>query len=149
MSATMTEHPRTVAPPRAPRSAAFSVLTGLAALAVLLQGLWAGIFLEHDGARDAAGGWIDVHARGGEVALALAVAATIVAWTKLRPRRDLLFGSATLVLLLVLESYLGGLIRDAGKDTLTAVHVPLAMAIMALAVWLPLRARHAGARQAA
>ena len=27
----------------------FSVLTGLTALAVLLQGLWAGIFLEHDG----------------------------------------------------------------------------------------------------
>ena len=39
------------------------------------------------------------------------------------------------------EAYLGGLIRDAGKDTLTAVHVPLAMALMGLAVWLPLRAR--------
>jgi hypothetical protein len=28
---------------------------------VLLQGLWAGIFLQHDGQRDAASGWIDVH----------------------------------------------------------------------------------------
>jgi hypothetical protein len=42
--------------------------------------------------------------------------------------------------LLVVEAYLGGLIRDDGKDSLTAVHVPLALALMALAVWLPLRA---------
>ncbi|MCU7724907.1 hypothetical protein ODJ79_14365 [Actinoplanes sp. KI2] len=119
----------------------FSALTGLASLAILLQGLWAGIFLEHDGQRDAASGWIDVHARGGEVALVLAVAATVVALWRLRPRRDLWIGSLVLVVLLVLESYLGGLIRDDGKDALTAVHIPLAMAIMAVSVWLPLRAR--------
>lgn len=29
------------------------------------------------------------------------------------------------------------------KDALTAVHVPLAMALMGLVVWLPLRARTA------
>jgi hypothetical protein len=123
------------------RTTLFSALTGLASLAILLQGLWAGIFLEHDGNRDAAGGWIDVHARGGEVALVLAAAATVVAFVWLRTRRDLWVGSLVLVVLLVLESYLGGLIRDNGKDTLTAVHVPLAMAIMAVSVWLPLRAR--------
>jgi hypothetical protein len=113
-----TTDPATV--PAAGRTAAgsrlYDVLIGLCALAVLLQGLWAGIFLEHDGRRDAASGWLDVHARGGEIALALA-------------------------LLLALESWLGGAIRDDGRDTLTAVHVPLAMAIMALVVWLPLRAR--------
>jgi uncharacterized membrane protein len=119
----------------------FSALTGLAALAVLFQGLWAGIFLEHDGQRDDASGWIDVHARGGEVALVLAIAATAVALWRHRARKDLWIGSLALVVLLVLESYLGGLIRDDSKDTLTAVHVPLAMAIMALSVWLPLRAR--------
>ena len=119
----------------------FSALTGLAALAVLLQGLWAGIFLEHDGQRDDASGWIDMHARGGEVALVLAVAATAVALWRHRARKDLWIGSLALVVLLVLESYLGGLIRDDGKDTLTAVHVPLALAIMAVSVWLPLRAR--------
>lgn len=37
------------------RSRAFTVLIGLSALTVLLQGLWAGIFLEHDGHRDASG----------------------------------------------------------------------------------------------
>jgi lipopolysaccharide export LptBFGC system permease protein LptF len=121
------------------------VFTGLAALAVLLQGLWAGIFLEHDGQRDASGHWIDIHARGGEVALVLAAIAMLIALVKLRFRHELLLGSVVLVVLLVVESYLGGLIRDHGKDTLTAVHVPLAMAIMALAVWLPLQARQRAA----
>ena len=130
-----------VAPARTARSPLFSALVGLASLAVLLQGLWAGIFLEHDGGRDDAGGWIDVHARGGEVALVLAVAATALALWRHRSRRDLWIGSLALVVLLVIESYLGGLIRDDGKDNLTAVHVPLAMAIMAVSVWLPVRAR--------
>ena len=123
------------------RNVLFNVLLGLTALAVLLQGLWAGIFLEHDGERDAASSWIDVHARGGEIALVLAALATVVAVVNLRARKDLLIGSAALTVLLVVESYIGGLIRDDSKDTLTAVHVPLAMAIMALVIWLPLRAR--------
>jgi heme A synthase len=59
---------------------------------------------------------------------------------RLRSRRDLWLGSGLLTALLVLESYIGGLIRDDGKDTLTAVHVPLAMAVLALAIWLPVRA---------
>ena len=126
---------------RPARTTLFSALSGLAALAVLLQGLWAGIFLEHDGGRDDAGSWIDVHARGGEVALVLAVAATAIALWRHRSRKDLWIGSVALVVLLALESYLGGLIRDDSKDTLTVVHVPLAMAIMAVSVWLPLRAR--------
>jgi len=124
-------------------SAAFTSILALAGIAVLLQGLWAGIFLEHDGKRDAASSWIDVHARGGEVALVLAAVATVVAFVRLRSRRDLWLGSAALTALLVLESYVGGLIRDDGKDTLTAVHVPLAMAIMALAAWLLARSRRA------
>lgn len=127
--------------PRAGRSVLFQALIGLCALAVLLQGLWAGIFLEHDGRRGAASGWIDVHARGGEVALVLAVLATVAAFWKLRGRPEVWIGSAALVVLLVVESWLGGAIRDDGRDTLTAVHVPLGMAIMALVVWLPVRAR--------
>lgn len=119
----------------------YSALTGLAALAVLLQGLWAGIFLEHDGRRDAADSWIDVHARGGEAAIVLAVLALLVLLARLRGRTDLLAGTAALLVLLVLESWIGGMIRDDGKDALTAVHVPFAMAIMAVSVWLPLRAR--------
>lgn len=123
------------------RSRLYTVLMGVTSVVVLLQGVWAGIFLEHDGARDDAANWIDVHARGGEATIALAVFALIVALVKLRSRLDLLVGSAGLAVLLMTESYLGGLIRDDSQDTLTAVHVPLAMAIMGLAVWIPLRAR--------
>lgn len=119
---------------------AYSIVVGLAALAVLLQGLWAGIFLEHDGKRDAASTWIDVHAHGGEVAIVLAATATIIAAAKLRQQRALAIGAASLTGLLVLEGWIGGLIRDDGKDTLTAVHVPLGLAVMAVATWLPTRA---------
>lgn len=125
----------------ATRNVLFSVLVGLTALAVLLQGVWAGLFLEHDGERDAASSWMSVHARGGDIAIGLALLATIVALIKLRQRKDLCVGSAALTVLLAVEAYIGGLIVDASKDTLTAVHVPLAMAIMALVIWLPLRAR--------
>jgi len=120
---------------------AYRVLMVLAALTVLLQGVWAGIFLEHDGQRDDAGGWIDVHARGGEAAILLAAVATGLALLRLRGRRDLWFGGLGLTAVLVVESYLGGLIRDESQDALTAVHVPLALAATALSVWLPLRAR--------
>jgi hypothetical protein len=117
------------------RSVLLPALTGLTGLAVLLQGLWAGIFLEHDGQRDAAGNWIDVHARGGEVALVLAILTTIVVLVRARSRRDLWLGGMALIVLLLVESYAGGLIRDDGKDTLTAFHVPLGMAIMAVSAW--------------
>ena len=137
----MTTKPMATASPAATRSVLFSVLLGLTALAVLLQAVWAGIFLEHDGQRDAASSWIDVHARGGDIAIGLALLATIVALIRLRRRKDLWIGSAALTVLLIVEAYIGGLIRDDSKDNLTAVHVPLAMAIMALVVWLPLRTR--------
>lgn len=146
------DRPDTAHPSRPSRSRSpygvFGALIGLAALAVLLQGLWAGIFLEHDGKRDAASSWIEVHARGGEIALVLAALATAWAFWKLRERRDLWLGGLALVVALFLESYIGGLIRDQGQDTLTAVHVPLGMLVMGLAVWLPVRAR-AGRRSMA
>lgn len=123
-------------------SALVAVLISLDAVAVLLQGLWAGIFLEHDGQRDAAGSWIDVHARGGEVALALTIVTAIVVFIFLRQRRDLWIGATVLAVLLVLESYIGGLIRDDSKDTLTAVHVPLGMLIMGTVAVLVVRALH-------
>ncbi len=144
MTSTVTTESRTT-PTSTTRNPVYSALIGISAFAVLLQGLWAGIFLEHDGQRDAAESWIDVHARGAEVALFFAILATAYAIWKRRSRKDLWVGGLVFTVLLVLESYLGGLIRDDSKDTLTAVHVPLAMAVMALAVWLPLRARRPSA----
>ena len=115
----------------------FSVLIGLASLAIILQGLWAGLFV-HEG-EDYEESWVDVHARGAEVAIVLALVATVVAFIRLRGRRDLWLGSATLAVLLVVEAYLGGLVGDQSRWTI--VHFPLALALMALAVWLPLRSR--------
>ncbi|MGB8651152.1 MAG: hypothetical protein WCD35_10880 [Mycobacteriales bacterium] len=123
-------------------STLFTSLVGLTALAVLLQGLFAGVFLEHDGERDASGSWIDAHANGAHAATLLAIAAAVVAFVKLRDRRSLVVGSALLALLLLVESFIGGLIRDQSKDTLTVVHVPLAMAVMGVTVWLSAKAAH-------
>jgi heme A synthase len=118
------------------RNPLYSAVIGLAALAVLLQGLWAGLFVQEG--KDYKQSWVHVHATGADVAILLAIVATVVAVVKLRDRRDLIVGSGALVVLLVLEAYLGGLI---GKHSnLTAIHFPLAMALMALSVWLPLRA---------
>jgi hypothetical protein len=114
----------------------YSALVGLSTLVVLLQGLWAGLFIQEG--VDYNDSWVEVHARGADLAIALALAATVVALVKLRPRRDLVVGSIAFTVLLVLEAYLGGLIGD--HAGLTVIHFPLAMALMGLAVWLPFRA---------
>jgi heme A synthase len=114
----------------------FVSLVGLSGLLVLLQGLWAGLFI-HEG-RDYQQSWVDVHARGADLAIALTVVAAVLAWVKLRERRDLTVGTTIFAVLLVLEAWLGG--RIGSSPGTTAVHVPLAMALMALSVWLPLRA---------
>ena len=113
----MTTSPPAPTSPTAPvRSVAFSALTGLTGLAVLLQGVWAGIFLG-----DGPAGWTDVHAVGGAVSVLLAV-------------------------LVIAEYGAGMLIADDGRRGLMAVHVPLAMAVLGLLVWLPVRSRHGGRR---
>lgn len=119
------------------RSPLFSALVGLTSLLILLQGLWAGIFLQEDGKRDDYETWLSVHEGSGYLAVLLALAATVVALVQLRHRRDLWVGSLVLTVLLIVEVGLGSLIEDAGA--LTVVHIPLAMALMAIVVWLPLR----------
>jgi hypothetical protein len=124
----------------------YSAVIGLATLAILLQAVWAGLFLRYDGKRDDSQNWVDAHGHGADVAIGLTVLALVVAFIRLRARKDLLVGTVLLLVLLIVESYLGGEIVDHGKDWLTAVHVPVAMLIMGVAVWLPLRSR-TGARQ--
>ena len=136
-TATATTHPSTS---RSRGSAVYGALIGLSALGVLLQALWAGIFLEGDNRPDK---WVNVHARGADVTIVVTILAFVAAVVWLRSRRDLLIGTGVLVVALVVEAYLGGRITENGNDTLTAIHVPLAMAIMGLAVWLPFRARSA------
>jgi hypothetical protein len=123
-----------------PRHPLYSALIGLAALGVLLQGLWAGLFV-HEG-QDYQQNWVRVHALDGEVTIALAALATVAALVFLRHRRELVVGSAVLTLLLVVEAYLGG--RISGTSGLTAVHFPLALALMGLVVWLSFRSARRG-----
>lgn len=119
----------------------FAALVGVASLAVLLQGLWAGLFMSTPDTDPEKTPWLEVHSWCGKAAIGFALLATVWAFLKLRERTDLTFGALALTVLLILEAYLGGLIVDEGKDVMAAVHVPLAMALMGLAVWLPLRAR--------
>lgn len=118
------------------RSTLYTVLICLAAAAVLLQGLWAGLFI-HEG-QDFQQSWVDVHARCGEAAIVFAALSSIVAFFKLRSRPAVVAGSIALTVLLVAEAYVGGLIGD--KPALTAVHMPLGMALMALVIWLTTQA---------
>ena len=122
------------------RSPLYSALVGLASLGVLLQGVWAGLFI-HEG-RDYDPHWVAVHSLDGQVTTALALVATVIAFVQLRARRDLVLGTALLTVLLVVEVGLG---QAVGRShALQVVHIPLALALMGLAVWLPLRARRAG-----
>lgn len=120
----------------------FAALGGLTALFVLLQGLWAGLFLQYSGTahRAARDGWMDVHARCGEVAIALALITTVWALLRLRSRRDLVIGAGALTVLLAGVAYVGGLISDDHMDYLIPLHIPLALCSLVLAVTLPLRA---------
>jgi hypothetical protein len=111
----------------------WSALVGLTSLGVLLQGLWAGLFLRRDAD---SGTWFSVHQHGAEATVTLAAIATIAAVVWLRRRRDLLIGTVLLLVLLVVEYALG---RAGGGSV--ALHVPLAMLLMGLAVWLPMAAR--------
>jgi len=120
---------------------AWSALVGLTTLGILLQGLWAGLFM-----RRGAGGrstWVAIHQHAGETTVLLALLATVAAVLWLRARRDLLIGTALLFVLLVVELVLGYTIEDSSGAT--AVHVPLALLIMGLAVWLPVTARRSAA----
>jgi hypothetical protein len=130
------ERPSTTTDRRAVHPA-WSALVGLTTLGVLLQGLWAGLFLRRGAGSQHT--WVEVHQHGGEVTVLLALLATVAAGVWLRSRRDLLIGTALLFVLLVVELGIGMAVDDAGGAV--AVHVPLALLIMGLAVWLPVAAR--------
>ncbi len=115
---------------------AHSALVGLASLGVLLQGVWAGLFL---GGSDDPGTWVTVHQHGAEVTVVLAFLATVAAVVWLRTNRPVLVGTTLLFVLLVVEMLLG--IASDDSRSLLVVHVPLAMLLLGLAVWLPTAAR--------
>lgn len=126
-----------VTPPGAVR--AYSALLDLVTLLIVVQATLAGVFLQKDGGREGYRSWISAHNGVGAAAVVLSVAAAALAFARLRHRRDLVVGSVVLTVLLVAEDGLGSAISG-GSTGLTVVHVPLAMALMGLAVWLVVRA---------
>jgi hypothetical protein len=138
---TTTHHGDGATAPTRSRTTLFSALAGLTALAILLQGLWAGLFVPLGKGGTYTDSWVEVHAHGGEVATLLALITTVAAFVMVRARRELWIGSLILTVLLAVELYLGSLVSDEKVRGAAAVHIPLALAIMGLAVWLPLRAR--------
>lgn len=118
---------------------AYSVLLDLVALLIVVQGVLAGVFLQKDGARDAHSGAIDAHRMVAYVTIVLALVSLVVAAVRLRSRKDLVVGSAVLTVLLIVEAFLGGRIRESSSDGLTVVHIPLALALMGVATWLVVR----------
>ena len=97
--------------PTRDRSGLFSILVGLASLGILLQGLWAGIVHPPGQAFDST--WVTVHARGAEVTIAPGAGRRRSSRScGCGPRRDLVIGSAALVVLLALEAFIGGEVFD-------------------------------------
>jgi heme A synthase len=118
------------------RSPLFSALIGLTGLVILLQGVWAGMFIREG--EDFREKWVTVHSIGGTVALALALVAMIVAIVQLRARREVLIGSIVFFVLLLLEGLLGGFIGD--TPAVETVHFPLALLLLGMTAWLSVRA---------
>lgn len=137
-----TQHPKPGSPvaKRAPSASGlrvFAALTGLTSLAILLQGVLAGAFVDKDNEDSL----ITAHGVVADVSWGLALITTIVGWRVLHGReRRLLAGTAVLFGLTLAQTGIGHLITDGGHDSLIVVHVPLAMLVFGLTVWLSVRA---------
>lgn len=117
----------------------FSILNRLVLLGVVLQGLWAGGFIGHlDGAF-----WLQLHRLTAYIVVILALAAAVLAVVSLRRHRAIAAWSAGLFVLVAIQAEVGHEISHDGERSLTAVHVPVALLIMGLGVYLSIAAARA------
>jgi hypothetical protein len=116
----------------------FAALVGLVALEILLQGVFAGVFIQpgrHPGA-------LNAHDVNADVTIGVSLVAMIYALVLLRRAgRSLVIGSIVLFLLLVAQDSIGHAITGSSDDSLEAVHVPIALLAFGLTIWLSARAR--------
>lgn len=146
MSAAAGVQERTAVPASARR--AYAVLIGLSALFVVFQYFTSGEFITDgmaDGARET---WTTVHGFGAYPVMVFALAAAVVAFTRLRAARGLAPATAAYFAATVVQWLLGHAISTLGIDALTPVHVVVAAVVVGLAVWLSVRSarlRRAGA----
>lgn len=118
-----------------PRS--LSILIGVTSTAILLQAVTAGVFVDQEG-RDS---WVTVHGLIADATWICALATAVVAFRRVRRTRpDVWFGAAALFVLALAQTGLGHLITDGGMDWLIVLHIPVAMIIFGLSIWLAVAA---------
>lgn len=126
---------------------AFSVLNGLTLLGVLLQAVWAGEFID----RTDRAAWVTVHEIGAFIVVVLALVTAVVAAAALRRASSVLaLGALAQLVLIVVQTGLGEAITEGGADGLIVSHVPIAMLIFGLGIYLSIagaQLRRARARQ--
>src|SRR5579862_8977808 len=116
----------------------YAALIGLTSFAILLQGIFAGVFVE-PGSHP---GWLNAHDINADVALGLSVASAGYALVLLRRAApSLAVGAVVLALLLVALVAIGHAITGSRDNGLTPVHVPLALLAFGVTVWLSARVR--------
>ena len=131
----MTTTTTTAAPVRGLR--AFTPLAGVTSLGIFLQAITAGEFVSQEH-RD---GWIAVHDIVADVTIVAALATAIVGLLVVRKvSRLVAWGSVVLFVLLILQTVTGHLITGAKQDGWIGVHVPLALLVFGLTIWLSIRA---------
>jgi ABC-type uncharacterized transport system permease subunit len=118
--------------PRAGAVRIFSIFNGLTLLGVLLQAVWAGEFIGRAGQ----GVWISVHEIGAFVVVLLALASTLAAVTLRRAHPGLTLGACGLLVLLIVQTGMGEAITKAGTNELIVAHVPIAVLVFGLGVYL-------------
>ena len=116
----------------------FAALIGLTALGILLQAIFAGEFIR-PGAHS---GWLDAHDVNADVVIGLSVISAAFAVVRLRRvARSLAIGSVVLAVLVIVQDSIGHAITGSGDDGLIPVHIPLALLVFGLTIWLSVRAR--------
>lgn len=107
-------------------------------VAILAQAATAGVFVDKTDADN----WVTIHGIIADVSWVLALASAAIGWfTIRRATPHLAHWAIALFVLTLAQTGLGHLITDYGYDALIEVHVPLAMVIFGLTVWITVRAR--------
>jgi ABC-type uncharacterized transport system permease subunit len=124
----------TPAQPRRSRAArAFAPLAGATSLLILCQAVTAGRFIadEHNKIE------LEVHSGVGYLTVLVAIATAVVAVIAFRnTSRILVWASAALAVFTAVQLVIGKLITDAEQDGWIVVHVPLALIVFGLTIWL-------------
>ncbi|HEV7208862.1 MAG TPA: hypothetical protein VGN54_08985 [Mycobacteriales bacterium] len=115
----------------------FAAASGLTSLAILVQAVLAGAFVSQNGRA----GWITAHSYVAIAVMVFALITAVLAWGGLRAQAPHLWQAATVLFVLtVIQTGIGHAITDSGADGLIVVHVPLALIIFGITVWLSAQA---------